>query len=148
SIDKQSFIPSYLKDAFIEKLQNPNHLLYLLMCFKEYLSKYIKCMDNKLMIKYIGPGDSNNQSESISTDFSISPKILLYYFEVDIIDKGKTGIGFTKNLNNLNILPGWCSGSMRYYGNNGFKLDKNSHYEAYGPLYSTEDTIGCCINFV
>ncbi|CAG8728720.1 29322_t:CDS:2, partial [Racocetra persica] len=118
---KQSFIPSYLKDAIIEKLQNPNHPLCLPMCFKEYCQI------------------------SISTDFSVLPKILLYYFEVDIIiDKGETGyieIGFTKNLNNLNILPGWHSGSMGYHGDDGFKFDESGHYEVYSPLFSTGVTI-------
>ncbi|CAG8801325.1 29626_t:CDS:2, partial [Racocetra persica] len=38
SSDEQPFIPSYLKGTFIEKLQNPNHLLCLPTCFKEYSS--------------------------------------------------------------------------------------------------------------
>ncbi|CAG8816547.1 5119_t:CDS:2, partial [Racocetra persica] len=116
------------------KLQNSNYPLCLPTCFKEYLSKYVKCIDNKLMIKYIGPSDSDNQSESISTDFSVLSEILLYYFEVNIIDNGKTGyigIRFAKNLNNLNILPGWHSGSMRYHGDDEFKFDESGYYEVY-----------------
>ncbi|CAG8833156.1 43232_t:CDS:2 [Gigaspora margarita] len=109
SIDEQPFTPRYLKGTPIEKLQNSDDPLYLPTCFEEYSPRYVKCMDNKLMIKYTGPGIDDTQAESISTDFSVPPEVLLYYFEVDIIDKGEhgyIGVGFAKNLDILDILPG------------------------------------------
>ncbi|CAG8753834.1 40062_t:CDS:2, partial [Gigaspora margarita] len=53
-ITNEPFIPSYLKDTFVEKLQNSNRPLCLPTCFKEYSPKYVKCMDDKLMVNYIG----------------------------------------------------------------------------------------------
>ncbi|CAG8849026.1 9988_t:CDS:1, partial [Racocetra persica] len=41
----------------------------------------------------------------------------------------------------------WHSSSMGYYGDDEFKFDESGHYEVYSPLYSTEDTISCCVNF-
>ncbi|KAF0344412.1 SPRY-domain-containing protein [Gigaspora margarita] len=124
SIDEQPFTPRYLKGTPIEKLQNSDDPLYLPTCFEEYSPRYVKCMDNKLMIKYTGPGIDDTQAESISTDFSVPPEVLLYYFEVDIIDKGEhgyIGVGFAKNLDILDILPGWRFGTMGYHGDDGHK---------------------------
>ncbi|RIB03192.1 concanavalin A-like lectin/glucanase domain-containing protein [Gigaspora rosea] len=150
SIDGQPFIPSYLKGTSIEKLQNSDES-FLPTCFEEYSARYVKCMDNKLMIKYTGPGIDDTQAESISTDFPVPPEVLLYYFEVDIIDKGEhgyIGIGFAKNLDILDILPGWRFGTMGYHGDDGRKFFGEAYGKRYGPLYSTGDTIGCCVNFV
>ncbi|CAG8639375.1 27796_t:CDS:2 [Dentiscutata erythropus] len=122
SIDGQPFIPRYLKGTSIEKLQTSNDPLFLPTCFEEYSPRYVKCMDNKLMIKYTGPGIDDTQAESISTDYPVPPEALLYYFEVDIIDKGENGyigVGFAKNLDILDILPGWRFGTMGYHGDDG-----------------------------
>jgi hypothetical protein len=43
---------------------------------------------------------------------------------------------------------GWNDRSYGYHGDDGLKFISNGHrgYD-YGPLYTTNDTIGCCVNF-
>ncbi|PVG00698.1 SPRY-domain-containing protein [Serendipita vermifera] len=75
----------------------------------------------------------------------------IYYYEVTVLDKGNKGqisIGFaTKDLN-LSKLPGWEAGSWGYHGDDGLSFSglPRSGTE-YGPRYSTDDIIGCGINF-
>ncbi|CAG8618421.1 11244_t:CDS:2, partial [Scutellospora calospora] len=59
------------------------------------------------------------------------------------------GVGFSDEFESrLRILPGWYEGTMGYHGDDGCKFDGEGLGQRYGPLYSTGDTIGCCINFV
>ncbi|RIB21383.1 concanavalin A-like lectin/glucanase domain-containing protein [Gigaspora rosea] len=43
-------------------------------------------------------------------------------------------------------MPGWDDGSWGYHGDDG-KSFCSGDYHHYGPLFSTGDTIGCCLNF-
>ncbi|RIB09571.1 concanavalin A-like lectin/glucanase domain-containing protein, partial [Gigaspora rosea] len=79
----------------------------------------------------------------------IPPQCKLFYFEVDIIDEGKNkiiGIGFCEKKVDLNRMPGWDDGSWGYHGDDGNFFHSGDYYP-YGPLFSTGDTIGCCLNF-
>ncbi|CAG8521313.1 15853_t:CDS:2 [Racocetra fulgida] len=95
----------------------------------------------------------DSQAESVPTDYPVPPEVLLYYFEINIIDKGEDGyigVGFARDLEILDILPGllrWCPGTMGYHGDDGCKFFENGFGTKYGPLYSTGDTIGCCAFF-
>ncbi|CAG8800297.1 44432_t:CDS:2 [Gigaspora margarita] len=72
----EPFIPSYPKSTFVEKLKiQIAHYAY------QHASKNIRQR----------PGVDDTQAESISTDFAVSTEVLLYYFEVDIMDKGEHG---------------------------------------------------------
>jgi len=44
------------------------------------------------------------------------------------------------------IFLGWDN-SMGYHGNNGKIFFCSKSDEPYGPVFSTGDTIGCCLNF-
>ncbi|CAG8454879.1 13181_t:CDS:2 [Cetraspora pellucida] len=131
-MEDKPYIPGYLKGTPIERL-NSAYPLYLPTRFEECWTRHV------------------NQAESVPTDYPIPPEVLLYYFEVDIIDKGEDGyigVGFAKDLEILEILPGWCPGTMGYHGDDGCKFYETGRGINYGPLYSTGDTIGCCVNFV
>ncbi|RIB10902.1 concanavalin A-like lectin/glucanase domain-containing protein, partial [Gigaspora rosea] len=41
---------------------------------------------------------------------------------------------------------GWDDGSWGYHGDDGNFFHSRDYYR-YGPLFSTSDTIGCCLNF-
>ncbi|CAG8521294.1 15852_t:CDS:2 [Racocetra fulgida] len=59
------------------------------------------------MIKF-----DDSQAESVPTDYPVPPEVLLYYFEINIIDKGEDGyigVGFARDLEILDILPGLLS---------------------------------------
>ncbi|RIB27872.1 concanavalin A-like lectin/glucanase domain-containing protein [Gigaspora rosea] len=91
---------------------------------------------------------------AIRANHPIPPQCKSFYFEVDIIDKGVNkiiGIGFCKKKSNLNVMPGLDYGSYGYHGDDGklfLYLGRGRPCgNPYGPLFSTGDTIGCCLNF-
>jgi Ran-binding protein 9/10 len=47
----------------------------------------------------------------------------------------------------LNTQPGWQKGSWGYHGDDGFKFDGDGIGEPYGPTFTTDDVIGCGIDF-
>ncbi|RIB07586.1 concanavalin A-like lectin/glucanase domain-containing protein, partial [Gigaspora rosea] len=74
----------------------------------------------------------------------------LFYFEVNILDKGdngEIGIGFCAKTVNLNRMPGWENNSWGYHGDDGNFYCCSGTGKSYGPLFTTCDTIGCCLNF-
>ncbi|RIB30700.1 concanavalin A-like lectin/glucanase domain-containing protein, partial [Gigaspora rosea] len=84
------------------------------------------------------------------TNNPIPSQCKLFYFEVDIIDEGKNkwiGIGFCEKAVNLNGMPGCYDGSWGYHGDDGNLFYCSGNGNPYGPLFSTGDTIGCCLNF-
>ncbi|CAG8681563.1 2195_t:CDS:2, partial [Cetraspora pellucida] len=118
-IDEQPYIPGYLKGTPIERL-NSAYPLYLPTRFEEYWTRFDKIFCSCFGFIHVfqltfvtafneGPGVDDSQAESVPTDYPIPPEVLLYYFEVDIIDKGEDGyigVGFAKDLEILEILPG------------------------------------------
>ncbi|RIB09568.1 concanavalin A-like lectin/glucanase domain-containing protein, partial [Gigaspora rosea] len=57
------------------------------------------------------------------------------------------GIGFCETKVDLNRMPGWDDGSWGYHGDDGKLYCSSGSGNPYGPLFSTGDTIGCCLNF-
>ncbi|RIB07246.1 concanavalin A-like lectin/glucanase domain-containing protein [Gigaspora rosea] len=97
-----------------------------------------------------GLGESNEDVGAIRANYPIPPQCKLFYFEVEIIDEGKNkaiGIGFCEKTVNLNGMPGWYYGSCGYHGDDGCLFCCSGRGNPYGPLFSTGDTIGCCLNF-
>ncbi|CAG8641440.1 12595_t:CDS:2 [Rhizophagus irregularis] len=69
---------------------------------------------------------------AVRADYPLPVEAGLFYFEVYIVNQGLEGligIGLSEPNVNLNGQP-----------------DGNRGYD-YGPLYTTDDTIGCCVNF-
>ncbi|CAI2195449.1 2765_t:CDS:2, partial [Funneliformis geosporum] len=67
-------------------------------------------------------GLGGDENFVIRTNFPIPEQCGLFYFEVDIIDKGKNGeigIGFCTKSASLNKLPGWEDSSWGYHGDDG-----------------------------
>ena len=52
------------------------------------------------------------------------------------------------NLFTIIILVGWCNTSWGYHGNDGNLFYDSGRDKPYGPLFTTGDTIGCCLNFM
>ncbi|CAB4384715.1 SPRY-domain-containing protein [Rhizophagus irregularis] len=88
---------------------------------------------------------------AVRADYPLPVEAGLFYFEVYIVNQGLEGligIGLSEPNVNLNGQPGWNERSYGYHGDDGLKFisDGNRGYD-YGPLYTTDDTIGCCVNF-
>ncbi|KAF0494954.1 SPRY-domain-containing protein [Gigaspora margarita] len=72
-------------------------------------STHLSVDSSGLRVNYEGLGESYKDSGAIRANNPIPPQCKLFYFEVDIIDEGKTkiiGIGFCEKEVDLNIMPG------------------------------------------
>ncbi|RIA90672.1 concanavalin A-like lectin/glucanase domain-containing protein [Glomus cerebriforme] len=91
------------------------------------------------------------QAAAVRADYPLPVEAGLFYFEVYIINQGLEGligIGMSEPNVNLRGQPGWNERSYGYHGDDGLKFISNGHrgYD-YGPLYTNDDIIGCCVNF-
>ncbi|KAH8920858.1 SPRY-domain-containing protein [Atractiella rhizophila] len=69
----------------------------------------------------------------------------IFYWEVEILNKGRSGyigIGFSTVNVNLARLPGWERESYGYHGDDGFIFEASGNGTAFGPKFTTGDTIG------
>ncbi|CAI2177082.1 2127_t:CDS:2, partial [Funneliformis geosporum] len=100
-----------------------------------------------LFLDTLGLGGDENCA-AIRANFPIPEQCGLFYFEVDIIDKGENGeigIGFCTKSASLNKMPGWEDSSWGYHGDDG-NTYLNNDGKSYGPKFMTGDTIGCSLN--
>lgn len=75
-----------------------------------------------LKIKYVGPGEDDNQAVTVRANYPLPLDCPLYYFEVLVLDRGAEGfigIGFQTEEVTLNRLPGWDPHSFGYHGARG-----------------------------
>lgn len=107
--------------------------------------------NSNLSVHYIGPGRTDTDAASVRGNHSIPPQCGIYYFEVTVENKGKDGyigIGFCGPDVPLHRLPGWDPLSWGYHGDDGNKFQCQGKGKQYGPTFSTNDTVGCGINFM
>ena len=103
-----------------------------------------------LEVRFSGVTKTPDEAASIRADHPMPKECGLYYFEVTILSRGKDGmigIGFSGKKANLNRLPGWETDSWAYHGDDGFSFACTATGKAYGPRYTSQDTIGCGVNF-
>ena len=105
-----------------------------------------------LDVKYVGQHKmGEHEAAATRTDSPIPPQCGIYYFEVNIISKGKEGmigVGFSGPTASLEKLPGWEPDSWAYHGDDGKSFCCHSQGKNYGPTFSSGDVIGCGINFM
>lgn len=105
-----------------------------------------------LDVKYIGPSKvSEHEAAAARTDHSMPPQCGLYYYEVNIIAKGKDGViavGFSGATSSLEKLPGWEPESWAYHGDDGKSFCCQMQGKSYGPKFTSGDVVGCGVNFV
>ncbi|GAB5587617.1 hypothetical protein Unana1_02517 [Umbelopsis nana] len=105
--------------------------------------------DNR-RLKYVGVGKDDTDAASVRANYPMRSQAGIFYFEVDIVSKGRDGyigIGFCWQSNLLNRLPGWDDHSWGYHGDDGHSFCGSGNGKPYGPKFGTGDTIGCGINF-
>lgn len=106
---------------------------------------------NNLRVTYKGPGKTHKDAASVRTDFPIPAACGIYYFEVKVLSKGRDGymgIGLSKSDVMLSRLPGWDKNSYGYHGDDGHSFCCSGTGQNYGPTFSTDDVIGCCLNLI
>lgn len=98
----------------------------------------------------VGVGKDDTDAASVRANYPMRSQAGIFYFEVDIVSKGRDGyigIGFCWQSNLLNRLPGWDDHSWGYHGDDGHSFCGSGNGKPYGPKFGTGDTIGCGINF-
>lgn len=58
------------------------------------------------------------------------------------------GIGLSADEVDTNALPGWRENSFGYHGDDGKSFCSSGTGQPYGPTFTTNDVIGCGINFI
>ncbi|KAF8605025.1 SPRY-domain-containing protein [Ceratobasidium sp. AG-I] len=102
-------------------------------------------------VRYPSPTHrAEKEAAAIRADYPMPPACGVYYFEVEIIEKGAQGhigIGFSTANVQLSRLPGWEPSSWGYHGDDGNSFAGQSDGTPYGPVFGTGDVIGCGVDF-
>ena len=101
-------------------------------------------------VRFNGVTKTSDEAASVRSDHPMPKECGLYYFEVTVLSRGKDGligIGFSSRKVNLNRLPGWEAESWAYHGDDGFSFASTANGKAYGPRFSSQDVIGCGLDF-
>ncbi|MCJ1476409.1 hypothetical protein MMC13_005075 [Lambiella insularis] len=105
-----------------------------------------------LEVRYTGPlRTQDHEAAAARADHPMPPQCGIYYYEVEIIQKGKEGmigIGFSGAKVSLEKLPGWEHDSWAYHGDDGMTFCCQSTGKKYGPTFTTGDVVGCGVNFL
>ncbi|OLY85515.1 Ran-binding protein 10 [Smittium mucronatum] len=151
-ISKPRIVSSSEYDVFLElhyefkcSLRFPTHWS------KKDFNKNVKPDSDLLHLSYVGKGRDDTHAGMIRTDYCIPPNCGIFYYEIEIQNKGKNGyigVGFTGLKVSLNRLPGWDLDSWGYHGDDGNSFISNSSGKPYGPKFTAGDIIGCGVNFV
>ncbi|RKP20301.1 SPRY-domain-containing protein, partial [Rozella allomycis CSF55] len=139
--------PSYLSEMDIDfsKYPLPSH-----WNTKDKYS-YIELSRHSMRAHYTGPGKSDGEAASVRANNPINPQYGIYYFEIQIVSRGRDGyigIGFCASNVSLGRLPGWEPNSYGYHGDDGNIFYSSGTGKAYGPNFTTGDVVGCGINFI
>ncbi|KAG8907592.1 hypothetical protein FRB99_003516 [Tulasnella sp. 403] len=102
-------------------------------------------------LTFLGSQGSVDKEEAASarTNHPIPSICGVYYYEVRILNKGNKGhigVGFAMKHCKLSKLPGWENESWGYHGDDG-KVFSSQGERTFGPKFSTEDVVGCGIDF-
>jgi len=103
-----------------------------------------------LHVKYRGEGNTEKDAAAVRSNHPIPPGVGLFYYEIKIKNRGRDGyigIGLCAGNIDLNRLPGWEKHSYGYHGDDGHAFQFSGTGTKYGPVFTTGDVIGCCVNF-
>ncbi|OMJ29815.1 Ran-binding protein 9 [Smittium culicis] len=134
-----------------EKFELRQSLSIPFVMSKSDSSKHVNIMDDRLQVRYSGPGNEDKDSGMVRANCFMPQTSGIFYFETKIVSKGKNGyigIGFCTVKVILDRLPGWDSDSWGYHGDDGNSFQCSGSGKKYGPQFTTGDIIGCGVNFI
>ncbi|KAK5832401.1 ran-binding protein M homolog [Gossypium arboreum] len=105
---------------------------------------------DKLSVKYTIVSLHGHDVGVVQADKPAPMRRLLYYFEIYVKDagaKGQIAIGFTNEGFKMRRQPGWEVNSCGYHGDDGLLYRGQGKGDAFGPTYTTGDTVGGGINY-
>ena len=96
----------------------------------------------------IGSGDN----ACVRANNPIPITVGIYYFEIKVLSEGKKGrpyIGLTSSTSNLHRAPGWDFDTYGFHGDDGKVFGEPNYHQGqnYGPTFTTNDVVGCGVNF-
>jgi len=100
-------------------------------------------------VRYVGPGNSDEDAAALRANQPIPSTAALYYFEVEVVSQGRDGfigIGLSAATVSLARLPGWDRNSYGYHGDDGNSFEGTGKGKPYGPTFTSGDVIGCLYN--
>lgn len=105
-----------------------------------------------LEVKYVGQSKlADHEAAAVRSDHPMPSQCGIYYFEVNIISKGKDGmigVGFSGSKASLEKLPGWEPDSWAYHGDDGKSFCCQLTGKSYSETFTSGDIIGCGVNFM
>ncbi|KAG8931910.1 hypothetical protein FRC01_000600 [Tulasnella sp. 417] len=93
--------------------------------------------------------DNKEEAAAARTNNSIPPICGVYYYEVEVLDrgnKGHIGVGFATKQHKTTKMPGWESHSWGYHADDG-RLFTSEGEQPFGPRFSAGDVVGCGVDF-
>ncbi|KAL5495736.1 hypothetical protein ACEPAI_1200 [Sanghuangporus weigelae] len=114
-------------------------------------NKYLHVSEDGRNLSFHGPNtQGEKEAAAARANHTIPPACGIYYYEVQILDKGYKGhisVGFSCHGVKLNRLPGWEKNSWGYHGDDGHSFASERDGTPFGPRFTTGDVIGCGIDF-
>ncbi|KZT08915.1 SPRY-domain-containing protein [Laetiporus sulphureus 93-53] len=102
-------------------------------------------------VTFCGPSLTiDRDGAAVRANFPIPPACGIYYYEVEILQRGPKGhisVGFSSPAVRLSRLPGWEPNSWGYHADDGYSFSGSRDGSAYGPTFDSGDVIGCGIDF-
>ncbi|KAJ6433625.1 hypothetical protein OIU84_017342 [Salix udensis] len=111
---------------------------------------FLMVSSDKLRVKYTNVNLHGHNVGVIQADRPAPEKRLVYYFEIYVKNagaKGQIAVGFTNHSFNMRRQPGWEANSCGYHGDDGNLYRGSGTGEAFGPAFTTNDTVGAGINY-
>ncbi|KAL3845645.1 hypothetical protein ACJIZ3_003048 [Penstemon smallii] len=105
---------------------------------------------DKLSVSYPNVNLHGHDVGVVQANRPAPSKRFLYYFEICVKNagaKGQIAIGFTTSAFTLKRQPGWEANSCGYHGDDGLLYHGHGKGDAFGPTYTTGDTVGGGINY-
>ncbi|KZT58536.1 SPRY-domain-containing protein [Calocera cornea HHB12733] len=144
------------KDTVSSKADKPAHdplaPLYIPTKWHATLhSPFLTLTPDALGLTYTSAGGNGDRDAATAlASHPIPPHTGVYYYEVEVLDKGLNGyisIGVCKADMPLGRLPGWEDGSWGYHGDDGHAFTGTQTDTDYGPKFTSGDVVGCGVDY-
>ena len=108
--------------------------------------RFLAVSKDKTTVRYVGRGNHSQDVGAVRANRPCPQRVLVYYFEVTIVDGGSRGsiaIGLADGSFALNRQPGWEPNSYGYHGYDGRRYADSERGEHFAPRFGTGDVVGC-----
>nr|DAD39107.1 TPA_asm: hypothetical protein HUJ06_013430 [Nelumbo nucifera] len=111
---------------------------------------FLMVSTDKLSVQYTNVNLHGHDVGVVQANCPAPVRRVVYYFEIFVKNagaKGQIAIGFTTEQFKMRRQPGWEASSYGYHGDDGLLYRGQGKGEAFGPTFTSGDTIGGGINY-